>query len=187
MDDQSNGNRPAIPTWVWILAIFAIILGLQLWLSGRFSGPEQISLPEAMEMVKAGEVETITVTGSTFTLTMNDGSEIATTIDSRSSPEEVLTYFGITEEVLAENGVEWINNDQSTWNTLFTIIISIGPVLLLIWIFTRGFRQMQGGGGNSIFGFGRSKAKDLNEGNRPTVTFDDVAGKTAQPDPMISW
>ncbi len=70
MDDQSNGNRPAIPTWVWILAIFAIILGLQLWLSGRFSGPEKISLPEAMEMVKAGEVETITVTGSTFTLTL---------------------------------------------------------------------------------------------------------------------
>ncbi|MFL7837738.1 MAG: ATP-dependent zinc metalloprotease FtsH [Candidatus Promineifilaceae bacterium] len=176
MDDQSNGNRPAIPTWVWILAIFAIILGLQLWLSGRFSGPEQIGLPEAMEMVKAGDVETITVTGSTLTLTMKDGTEIGTTIDSRSSPEEVLTYFGITEEVLADNGVVWINNDQSTWNTLFTIIISLGPVLLLIWIFTRGFRQMQGGGGNSIFGFGRSKAKNLNDGNRPTVTFDDVAG-----------
>jgi cell division protease FtsH len=176
MDDQSNGNRPAIPTWVWILAIFAIILGLQLWLSGRFSGPEKIGLPEAMEMVKAGEVETITVTGSTLTLTKNDGTEIGTTIDSRSAPEEVLTYFGITEEVLAENNVAWINNDQSTWNTLFTIIISIGPVLLLIWIFTRGFRQMQGGGGNSIFGFGRSKAKNLNDGNRPTVTFDDVAG-----------
>jgi cell division protease FtsH len=176
MDDQSNGNRPAIPTWVWILAIFAIILGLQLWLSGRFSGPDQIGLPEAMEMVKSGEVETITVTGSTLTLTLDDGSEIATTIDPRSSPEDVLTYFGITEEVLSENGVEWINNDQSTWNTLFTIIISIGPVLLLIWIFTRGFRQMQGGGGNSIFGFGRSKAKNLNDGNRPTVTFDDVAG-----------
>jgi cell division protease FtsH len=176
MDDQSNGNRPAIPTWVWILAIFAVILGLQLWLSGRFSGPDQIGLPEAMEMVKSGEVETITVTGSTLTLTLDDGSEIATTIDPRSSPEDVLTYFGITEEVLSENGVEWINNDQSTWNTLFTIIISIGPVLLLIWIFTRGFRQMQGGGGNSIFGFGRSKAKNLNDGNRPTVTFDDVAG-----------
>jgi cell division protease FtsH len=35
---------------------------------------------------------------------------------------------------------------------------------------------MQGGGGNSIFGFGRSKAKNLNDGDRPTVTFDDVAG-----------
>ena len=176
MDDKSNGSRPAIPTWVWILAIFAIILGLQLWLSGRFSGPEQVDLPEAMAMVKSGEVDTINVTGSNLRLTMEDDSEVGTTIDSRSSPEEVLTYFGITEEVLAENGVEWINNDQSAWNSLFTIVLTIGPVLLLIWIFTRGFRQMQGGGGNSIFGFGRSKAKNLTDSNRPTVTFDDVAG-----------
>jgi cell division protease FtsH len=33
-----------------------------------------------------------------------------------------------------------------------------------------------GGGGNNIFGFGRSRAKDLTSANRPTVTFDDVAG-----------
>jgi cell division protease FtsH len=40
----------------------------------------------------------------------------------------------------------------------------------------RSFRQMQGGGGNNIFGFGRSRARNLNDANRPTVTFDDVAG-----------
>ena len=43
MDEQPNDNRPSIPTWVWIITIFAVILGLQLWLSGRFSGPEQIT------------------------------------------------------------------------------------------------------------------------------------------------
>jgi cell division protease FtsH len=176
MDDKPSGNRPAIPTWVWILGIFAVILGLQLWLSGRFSGPDQIGLDEAMTMIESGEVETLTITGSSMKLTMRDGSEVGTTFDSRSSPEEVLTYFGISQETLAENNVEWINNDQSAWNSLLTIVLSIGPVLLLIWIFTRGFRQMQGGGGNNIFGFGRSKAKNLNENNRPTVTFDDVAG-----------
>ncbi len=176
MEEKPSGNRPAIPTWVWILGIFAVILGLQLWLSGRFSGPDQIGLDEAMSMVESGEVETITITGNNMKLTLQDGSEVGTTFDTRSSPEEVLTYFGITEEVLAENSVEWINNDQSTWNTLFSILLGVGPVLLLIWIFTRGFRQMQGGGGNNIFGFGRSKAKNLNDTNRPTVTFDDVAG-----------
>lgn len=38
---------------------------------------------------------------------------------------------------------------------------------------------MQGGGGgsgNNIFGFGRSRAKDLSGANRPAVSFDDVAG-----------
>ena len=97
MDDQSNGNRPAIPTWVWILAIFAIILGLQLWLSGRFSGPEKICLPEAMEMLNDGDVETITVTVSSFTLSFKYVTDVGTSIDSRSIPEELLSFFGITD------------------------------------------------------------------------------------------
>jgi cell division protease FtsH len=177
MDDQSNNeNRPSIPTWVWILAIFAIILGLQFWLSGNFRGPEQISLPQAMDMVKKGEVDQLIVNGSRLTLVLNDKTELGSTIDLRSSPEETFAFFGVTQEVLTKNNVEWINRDQSGWNNLFSILFAIGPVLLLIWIFTRGFRQMQGGGGNNIFGFGRSRAKNLSDANRPTVTFDDVAG-----------
>jgi cell division protease FtsH len=176
MDEKPNGNRPSIPVWVWIVAIFAIILGVQWFVLGSGRGAEKISLPEAMDMIKSGQVETITVTGNSLKLALEDESEVATSFDSRTSPEELLTYFGISEEVLAENEVEWINNDQTTWNSLLSIALAIVPVLLLIWIFTRGFRQMQGGGGNSIFGFGRSKAKNLNDTDRPTVTFDDVAG-----------
>ncbi len=176
MDEQPNENRPNVPTWVWILGVFALILGLQLWLSGRFNGPEQISLPEAMDRVKSGQVDQIMLTGSRLRLNMSDGSELSTTIDPSSSVEESLSYFGVTQEVLADNGVELIVNDQSGWNTFISIFLGVGPVLLLIWIFSRGFRQMQGGGGNSIFGFGRSKAKNLNDADRPTVTFDDVAG-----------
>jgi cell division protease FtsH len=56
-----------------------------------------------------------------------------------------------------------------------TILITLGPLLLIIWIFSRSFRQMQGGG-NSIFNFGRSKAKNLTGADKPTVTFEDVAG-----------
>jgi cell division protease FtsH len=176
MDEKPDGNRPSIPAWVWIVAIFVIILGVQYFVLGPGRGADKISLPEAMDMIKSGQVETITVTGNSLKLTLEDGSEVSTSFDSRTSPEELLTYFGISEEVLAENEVEWVNNDQSMWNSLFGIVLAVGPVLLLIWIFTRGFRQMQGGGGNSIFGFGRSKAKNLSDTDRPTVTFDDVAG-----------
>ena len=88
MDEQPNENRPNVPTWVWILGVFALILGLQLWLSGRFSGPEQISLIEAMERVKSGQVDQIMLTGSRLRLAMSDGSELSTTIDPSSSVEE---------------------------------------------------------------------------------------------------
>ncbi|MBK8985825.1 MAG: ATP-dependent zinc metalloprotease FtsH [Chloroflexi bacterium] len=175
MDDQSNDSRPTIPTWVWILGIFAIILGLQLWISGRFNGPEQVSIQEVMTAVQTGKVKAMSVTGDRIEVEMQDGSIVSTTKHSRDSLAETFAYYGVTPEQLATVNLKV--NDQTAWNNLLTIVISIGPVLLLIWIFSRGFRQMQGGGGgNNIFGFGRSRAKNLNDANRPTVTFDDVAG-----------
>lgn len=176
MDEQSNETRPPIPTWVWILGIFGIILGLQLFISGRFSSPDQISLPDAMSRIRNGQVQQVTLAGSRLTLTLNNNSEVATTVDSRGSLQETFAFYGVTQEILQDGNVEVRVRDQTAWNNLFSAIIIVGPILLLIWIFTRGFRQMQGGGGNSIFGFGRSRAKDLNDADRPTVTFEDVAG-----------
>jgi len=58
--------------------------------------------------------------------------------------------------------------------TLLGVLISWFPMLLLIAVWIFFMRQMQGGGGKAM-GFGKSKAKLLNEKNG-IVTFDDVAG-----------
>lgn len=176
MDEQPNNNRPSIPTWVWIIGVFAIILGLQLYISGRFSGPDQASLQDFFEAVKSGAADVIVVTGDRLEAQNGEETVAIAYKSADDSLTETLQYYNVTEEALAEQGVQLVVKDQSTWNSLFSIAITLGPLLLLIWIFSRGFRQMQGGGGNSIFGFGRSRAKNLNDGDRPTVTFDDVAG-----------
>ena len=119
MNEQPENNRPSIPIWVWILGVFALILGVQLWMNGRFQGPEQISLPQTMTHIKEGDVESIEITGDTIRITLNNGTELATTMDSASSLEETLSYFGVTKEILEENNVVLIINDQSTWNTIF--------------------------------------------------------------------
>lgn len=174
MDEQPNNPRPSIPAWVWILAVFGLILGFQFWYNGRFDGPEQVGLQEVMASIREGEVESITLTGDRMEVALDSGESVSAFKSSRDSLAETFEFYGVTAEEL--QGVELNVRDQSTWNNVLSIVLTVGPVLLLIWIFSRGFRQMQGGGGNSIFGFGRSRAKNLNEGNRPTVTFDDVAG-----------
>lgn len=181
MDEQQNENRPSVPTWVWIITVFAVVLGLQLLFSGKLSGPEEISQQQFFDLVRNGEVDTIILNGDRLEANRIDASQDiitvgVTTKDSQSSLEEVLSYNELDQTELADLGVEVQVRNQSLRNNLFSIIITIGPVLLLIWIFSRGFRQMQGGGGNSIFGFGRSRAKNLSDADRPTVTFDDVAG-----------
>ncbi|MEM7332850.1 MAG: ATP-dependent metallopeptidase FtsH/Yme1/Tma family protein, partial [Chloroflexota bacterium] len=175
-EQEPNESRPSIPTWVWILGVFALILGLQLFLNGRFNGPEQVTMREVVDLIDDGRVDQITVVGSRLEVTLDDENVVAAFKDSSDSLIDTLEYYGITDAYLQERGVDVVPRDQTAWNNLFAIVLSIGPVLLLIWIFTRGFRQMQGGGGNSIFGFGRSRAKNLNDADRPTVTFDDVAG-----------
>jgi cell division protease FtsH len=174
MEEKPSGPRFAIPAWAWIIVILGVILGLQFWLSGRFSAPPPVPLSEVAALISDGEVEQMDVNGNKVTVTLEDGEEIITNKDEGSVLEQLIN-LGISEETLASTLIYF--NDPSGWNTILTIAISLGPVLLLIWIFSRSFRQMQGGGGgNSIFNFGRSKAKDMSGADKPTVTFDDVAG-----------
>ncbi len=64
--------------------------------------------------------------------------------------------------------------DTTGQPSLFSILLSWFPMLLLIgvWIF---FMRQMNGGGNKALGFGKSKAKLLTE-KHGRVTFDDVAG-----------
>jgi cell division protease FtsH len=181
MDEQPNENRPSVPTWVWIITIFAVIVGLQLLFSGRLSGPEEISQQQFFAQVLDGNVDAIELSGDRLEAYRLDaaGEQMtvgATTKDSQSSLEDVLAFNGLDSATLDDLGVQVQVRNLSLRNNIVSILFTIGPVLLLIWIFSRGFRQMQGGGGNSIFGFGRSRAKNLSDADRPTVTFDDVAG-----------
>jgi len=173
MEEQEN--KPAIPSWVWILGVFAVIVGVQLWLSGRFDGPDKIPMSEVATLIESGDVKSITVTGDSVEVVLPDDTVYGSNKHVDDSMTETWEYYNISTEQLA--AVAYTVRDQTTMNNLISLAIGIGPILLLIWIFSRGFRQMQGGGGGGgIFGFGKSRAKNLNDGDRPTVTFDDVAG-----------
>ncbi len=69
-------------------------------------------------------------------------------------------------------------NAKTEGTNYFTVLISIAPWFLLIFIWLFFLRQMQGGAGGGpkgLFSFGKSRAKLLTD-ERPKVTFADVAG-----------
>ncbi len=89
----------------------------------------------------------------------------------------VVTLPYVNESVLAEwdkNAVRYSFREKKVdW---FSYLLSMAPWLLLIafWIFI--MRRMQGGvGGNSLFNFGRSRARLWVE-DKPKINFDRVAG-----------
>ncbi|MFM2262632.1 MAG: hypothetical protein RI959_1308, partial [Pseudomonadota bacterium] len=81
---------------------------------------------------------------------------------------------GLTGDLI-RNGVQFEVKQREEQSLLMTILISWGPMLLLIGIWVYYMRQMQGGGKGGAFSFGKSKARMLDE-NTNTVTFADVAG-----------
>ncbi len=178
MEDQNNQpSRPQIPIWGWILFILAIVLVVQLYSSGQiFGNQEEFNAAEVAELLKNDRVEKMTVNGNRVLIEVKGQEEaVIWEKDAQSNIYEQLEYYGVDGSVW-QDFPNLITPDGSRWDFLINMLFTLGPILLIIWIFSRGFRQIQGGGGNSIFGFGRSRAKNINDGDRPTVTFDDVAG-----------
>jgi cell division protease FtsH len=104
------------------------------------------------------------------------GSEIfATTTDDRKI-RATATYLdrGLVGD-LRNNGVKFDVKPREEGSLLMTLLVSWGPMLLLVGVWIYFMRQMQGGGKGGAFSFGKSKARLLDE-NTNTVTFADVAG-----------
>ncbi len=131
--------------------------------SNESRGISDISYTTLISEVSGGNVRDVVITGDEITGTFSDGTRFHS-----FSPDDPLFI-----ERLNEQGVI-INVKPQKESALFSIFISWFPMLLLIAVWIFFLKQMQGGGRGAM-GFGKSKAKLLNE-KKGKVTFADVAG-----------
>ena len=103
------------------------------------------------------------------------GEIVAITTDDRKI-RATATYMdrGLVGDLIA-NGVKFDVKPREEGSLLMTLLVSWGPMLLLIGVWVYFMRQMQGGGKGGAFSFGKSKARLLDE-SANQVTFADVAG-----------
>ncbi len=150
------------------LALWLVISLLMIMLFNMMTQKEteqkQINYTEFLAAVDAGQVSRITFQGNQLIGEYEDGSKFQTyaPMDEQLIPE--LKDRGIVIEAKPVD-------DQGFW---FTLLVSWGPILLLIAVWIFFMRQMQSGGGKAM-SFGKSKAKLLTD-TQGQVTFKDVAG-----------
>ena len=128
---------------------------------------EKNSLPFSnfLNEVEAGRVVEVQIQGNNISGVLADGNSFKTY--SPNYPELV--------DKLSSKGVSIVASPkEDKMPSLLGILLSWFPMLLLIGVWIFFMRQMQGGKGGAM-GFGRSKAKLLNEA-QGKVTFNDVAG-----------
>ncbi len=125
----------------------------------------KISFSDFMAATESGNVSEVNISGNNVTGFLNDGRAFNTYAPNYPNLVEKLNSQGV--KITAEPS-------ERSMHPLLSVLLSWFPMLLLIGVWIFFMRQMQSGGGKAM-GFGKSKAKLLNEAVGK-VTFDDVAG-----------
>ena len=154
------------------LAMWAVIVILTIGLYNMFKNPQgtvnqknNIIFSEFLNQVENGRVVQVEIQGKNIKGIMSNGE-----IFNTYAPEDPTLI-----QKLSEKGVSISASPiEEKMPSLFGILLSWFPMLLLIAVWIFFMRQMQGGKGGAM-GFGKSKAKMMNE-LKGKVTFNDVAG-----------
>ncbi|HEY0783852.1 MAG TPA: ATP-dependent zinc metalloprotease FtsH, partial [Thermoanaerobaculia bacterium] len=159
--------------FLW-MAIFVVVILLWTTFQQTKTAKHEPSFNEFMQAVHNKKVSEVTIKGGTDT-----GVEIAGKFRRGAEYQEgeefhlgVPPYPDLVKDLMAGN-VE-IHAEKVKDSPITAILLTWGPVLLIValWIFF--MRQMQTGG-NKALSFGKSKAKLLNTSGKK-VSFKDVAG-----------
>ena len=123
-----------------------------------------------LDVVRAKRIKQVTLqetqAGTEIVAQTSDGNKLRTTAPYMDR--------GLIGDLI-NNGVKFDAKPREEPSVLMNILLSWGPMLLLIAVWVYFMRQMQGGGKGGAFSFGKSKARMLDEANNST-TFADVAG-----------
>ncbi|CDO40794.1 ATP-dependent zinc metalloprotease FtsH [Bartonella henselae] len=159
-----NSNYRSLLIWGVIALILIVSFSLFNGESQR-SGGGELSYSEFLQKVENNELQAVTIQGQKLT-----GKTVENRVISTYAPRDP----GLIQKLESKN-VNVKAVPESSGNSIFlNLLFSLLPVIIIVgaWIFF--MRQMQSGSRGAM-GFGKSKAKLLNEA-QGRVTFQDVAG-----------
>ncbi len=166
---SGNWTRNAFVYLLILVAAAALFLNVY----GPNERPENVSLSDVARQVERGDIARIDVRGERLQI-FSHGSDQP--LSSRKEEGVALTRtlqgMGVSEESLAQ--VKMNVQPPSNSGNWFALVINLLPLILIAGLFLFLFRQSQSGN-NQALSFGKSKAR-MFVGDRPTVTFGDVAG-----------
>jgi cell division protease FtsH len=157
---------------VYILLLLAAGLFLYTYFFWQASGSETVELNRVVRLAQNGEIKKILVRGDQLEITLVGGGRLSTYKESKLGTLETLERLGVSKAQLQKIQVEVA--PPSWWGGWLNVLSAVLPLLLIGVFFFLILRQAQGAG-NQALTFGKSRAR-MFTGDKPTVTFDDVAG-----------
>ena len=157
---------------IYLVLLVGMGLFLYAYLFWQAGSSEMVQLNRVAGLAQNGEIKKIVVRGDTLEITLNDGSQLSALKEPGAGALQTLAQLGVRENQMQKIQVEVA--PPSWWGGWLSMLSAILPLLLIGVFFFLIFRQAQGAG-NQALSFGKSRAR-MFTGDKPTVTFDDVAG-----------
>src|ERR671931_590077 len=160
-------------SFVYLIILVAIIaLVFTVFQPGPGRGEQPLSLTQVAAMIKRGEVKTIEVNDDKLTLQLASGGQASARKERGESLPQTLQPFGVTPEDLSR--VDIRVNEPPQFSNWLGLLVNLLPLVFFGAILLFMMRQAQGSN-NQALSFGKSRAR-MFMGNKPTITFADVAG-----------
>ncbi len=157
---------------VYILIVVAVAV-LFYSASNSAERPAEKGLTDVAALIKSGQVSRIVVSGDQLTVQLKDKTPpFVSHKEEGVNLTSSLNKLGVTPEQLST--VELKVSPPSDMSGWLTILGTVLPLVLIGGLFLMILRQAQGSN-NQAMSFGKSRARVFT-GDKPTVTFADVAG-----------
>ncbi|MEE8174118.1 MAG: ATP-dependent zinc metalloprotease FtsH [Dehalococcoidia bacterium] len=152
-------------SFIYLLIIVAVI-AIFVTIFPSSKGVEKVPLSTVEDMLENGELTKIVVEGDSLRLTHINGSEMKSAKDESVNMLELVDKAGAQDVIIefkSKRGFNWLGSLLN-----FLPLLFFGALLFFM------LRNAQGANSQAM-SFGRSRARVFS-GNKPTVTFADVAG-----------
>ncbi|HOQ97208.1 MAG TPA: ATP-dependent zinc metalloprotease FtsH [Anaerolineae bacterium] len=161
--------------FVYLLILVAVVALFVNFVSPG-ENPSRVSIQQVATYVKEGQVEKVTVAPDgqlTVTLKNDPTKKLVSRKEGDAGLTDTLRNLGVTQDQIS--GIDDIvYADPSPWADWIGLLGTLVPLVLFGLLMLLMLRQAQSGN-NQALSFGKSRAR-MFAGDKPTVTFDDVAG-----------
>ena len=195
MEQNKNNKMPKFSmNWIYVLVIVGLV-SVYLMGGDAVSGStnKQVSYTEFKALVDKGYASRVIINKDENTLQMYVKPEHirdvfhAGTQQTGKNPY-VKVEFGSVDQVEKFLDTERsagkfkgdLTYENRKGNDLLNILINLGPILFIVFLWVFFMRRMGGGGAGGaggVFNVGKSKAKMYEKGGEMNITFKDVAGQ----------
>jgi cell division protease FtsH len=168
-------NRWLKNSFVYLIIVVAALALFFQYFQSDSGADEEVGISQIIADAKAGRIESIRAQAGDdrIVATYEGDQEYNSRLETDDSIMSLFADYGV--EIDSTSSPEVTVDPAPAWGGLLSAFTILLPTLLLIGFFFFFMRQAQGSN-NQALSFGKSRAR-MFAGDKPTVTFADVAGQ----------